>query len=250
MTDTRLRHILFDNHPLRIEDIVDIAHRRCGVGLSSAPDFLHTIQSGADFLDRLLYNEEQIYGVTTGYGDSCTVVIPSHLVSELPHHLYTYHGCGLGEPFTRVQTRAIVAARLVSLCKAYSGVSVELLMQLVRLLDEDILPVIPSEGSVGASGDLTPLSYLAAVLCGEREVWVNNDQVPALTALRQAGITPLTLRPKEGLALMNGTAVMTGLSCLAFDRAEYVMQLATRITAMASLVLDGNPCHFDEVLFS
>jgi histidine ammonia-lyase len=144
----------------------------------------------------------------------------------------------------------VIATRLTSLCKGLSGVSLELLHQLVRLLQYDLLPLIPSEGSVGASGDLTPLSYLAAVLCGEGEVWRNGVHANAAQALAEAGIAPLRLRPKEGLAIMNGTSVMTALACLAFMRADYLMQLVTRITALASFALDGNAHHFDATLFS
>jgi histidine ammonia-lyase len=172
------------------------------------------------------------------------------LAAELPRHLYTYHGCGLGEYLTQAQTRAVIATRLTSLCKGFSGVSVELLEQLVRLLHAGLLPRIPSEGSVGASGDLTPLSYLAAVLCGEGEVWGEGAAVAAAVALADAGIAPLSLRPKEALAIMNGTAVMTALACLAYSRAEYLSRLVTRVTALASFALDGNAYHFDETLFS
>jgi histidine ammonia-lyase len=242
--------VRFDQGRLRIEDIVDIAQGSARATLSEAPEFRATITRGADFLDRLLREDGTIYGVTTGYGDSCTVTVPPELVAELPHHLYTYHGCGLGEYFTPAQTRAILATRLASLSKGYSGVSLDLLEQIVRLLDHGLLPLIPSEGSVGASGDLTPLSYLAAVLCGEREVWRDGMHVPAAQALAEAGITPLRLRPKEGLAIMNGTAVMTALACLAYARAEYLTKLCTRITAMASFALDGNAHHFDATLFS
>ena len=245
-----LRAVQFDRSRLCIEDIVDIARAEAGATLSEDPVFRAAIRRGADFLDRLLREDGTIYGVTTGYGDSCTVNIPADLVAELPHHLYTYHGCGLGEYLTPAQTRAVMATRLASLSKGFSGVSVELLEQIARLLDAGLLPLIPSEGSVGASGDLTPLSYLAAVLCGEREVWRDGAHVPAADALREAGITPLRLRPKEGLAIMNGTAVMTALACLAYDRAAYLAQLCTRITAMASYALDGNAHHFDETLFS
>lgn len=251
-TDLKItqRAVCFDRNRLRIEDIVDISSGAVSATLSDDPAFRAMIARGADFLDRLLREDGTIYGVTTGYGDSCTVTVPPELVAELPHHLYTYHGCGLGEYLTPAQTRAVMATRLTSLSKGFSGVSVELLEQIVRLLDAGLLPLIPSEGSVGASGDLTPLSYLAAVLCGEREVWRDGVQVPAAQALREAGITPLRLRPKEGLAIMNGTAVMTALACLAYDRAAYLTQLTTRITAMASFALDGNPQHFDETLFS
>src|SRR5205085_8322039 len=132
---------------------------------------------------------------------------------------YTSHGCGLARFLDAGQTRAVLAARLASLAQGMSGVSVGLLEQKAALLQHDILPLIPAEGSVGASGDLTPLSYVAAVLCGEREVWWQGEKRPAREALEQLGIAPLRLRPKEGLAIMNGTAVMTGLACLAFHRA-------------------------------
>ncbi|MET3107104.1 histidine ammonia-lyase [Oxalobacteraceae bacterium GrIS 2.11] len=242
--------ITVDQSRLELADIVAIARTSAHIALSDDATFRTAISRGADFLDRLLAEDGTIYGVTTGYGDSCTVVVPAELIAELPQHLYTYHGCGLGAHFNAEQTRAILAVRLVSLCKGYSGVSVGLLEQITRLLQHDILPLIPSEGSVGASGDLTPLSYLAAVLCGEREVLYQGRVMSAAQALQKAGISPLTLRPKEGLAIMNGTAVMTALACLAYDRAAYLMRLCTRITAMASLALDGNPQHFDATLFS
>ena len=244
------RVVQFDRERLSIEDIADIARGKASAALSTDPAFRAAIQRGADFLDRLLREDGIIYGVTTGYGDSCTVAVPSELVAELPHHLYTYHGCGLGDYLSPAQTRAVMATRLASLSKGYSGVSVALLEQIARLLDAGLLPLIPSEGSVGASGDLTPLSYLAAVLCGEREVWRDGVQVPAAQALQEAGIAPLRLRPKEGLAIMNGTAVMTALACLAYERAAYLTQLCTRVTAMASFALDGNAHPFDETLFS
>jgi histidine ammonia-lyase len=247
---TSRRAVIFDRERLTIEDIADIARGSATAQLSADPLFRAAIARGADFLDRLLREDGTIYGVTTGYGDSCTVLIPPELVAELPHHLYTYHGCGLGDYLSPAQTRAVMATRLASLSKGFSGVSVDLLEQIARLLDAGLLPLIPSEGSVGASGDLTPLSYLAAVLCGEREVWRDGVQVPAAQALKEAGIAPLRLRPKEGLAIMNGTAVMTALACLAYERAEYLTRVCTRITAMASFALDGNAHHFDQTLFS
>lgn len=247
---TLQRVVCFDQGRLRIEDIADIASGAARALLSDDPAFRAEIARGADFLDRVLREDGTIYGVTTGYGDSCTVTVPAELVADLPHHLYTYHGCGLGEYLTPAQTRAVLATRLASLCKGFSGVSIGLLEQIARLLDAGLLPLIPCEGSVGASGDLTPLSYLAAVLCGEREVWRDGCQVPAEQALREAGIAPLRLRPKEGLAIMNGTAVMTALACMAYERAEYLTRLCTRVTAMASFALDGNTQHFDETLFS
>ena len=242
--------IVFDGSLLQIEQINAIAHARSKAVLSSDPAFRSRIQRGADFLDRLLKEDGVVYGVTTGYGDSCTVNIPPALVAELPHHLYTYHGCGLGRFLDEAETRAVLAARLASLVRGMSGVSLPLLEGLETLLRHDVLPLIPAEGSVGASGDLTPLSYVAAVLCGERDVMHGGRRRPAGEALSEIGMTPLTLRPKEGLAIMNGTAVMTALACLAFHRAEYLSRLATRLTAFNVLASNGNAHHFDAVLFA
>jgi histidine ammonia-lyase len=179
-----------------------------------------------------------------------TAIPAPELIAELPHHLYTYHGIGAGRHLTPIETRAVLAARLSSLCQGVSGVSWELLVQLEQLLVHDVLPLIPAEGSVGASGDLTPLSYVAAVLCGERDVWFQERRQPAAQALQAIGLKPLKLRPKEALALMNGTSVMTGLACLAWQRAEAVSRLATRLTACNVWASDGNAHHFDETLFS
>ncbi len=244
------RTVVFGPARLCIEDIVALSRRTAAARLDTDAAFTQRISAGAQYLDRLLEEEGQIYGVTTGYGDSCTVGIPMDLVSELPHHLYTYHGCGLGEYFNPPQTRAILAARLASLTRGYSGVSIGLLQQLTALITHDILPRVPAEGSVGASGDLTPLSYVVAAMCGEREVMVRDELMSAATALQAAGLDPLRLRPKEGLAMMNGTAVMTALACLAWDKARYVSDMATRITALAVATAAGNAYHFDEALFA
>ncbi|SBV37245.1 histidine ammonia-lyase protein (Histidase) [uncultured Stenotrophomonas sp.] len=240
----------FGAAPLTIEDVAALAQRQRTAVLNEDPAFRARISRGADFLDRLLREDGVVYGVTTGYGDSCTVNIPPALVAELPHHLYTYHGCGLGRYLDAQEARAVVAARLASLVHGMSGVSLPLLEGLASLLQHDVLPLIPAEGSVGASGDLTPLSYVAAVLCGEREVLHAGRARPAAEALAEIGMTPLRLRPKEGLAIMNGTAVMTGLACLAWQRADYLSRLATRLTAFNVLASDGNAHHFDQTLFA
>jgi histidine ammonia-lyase len=235
---------------LTIEDIAALAAKGARAQMTQDPAKRERIAAGARLLDEMLARDGVIYGVTTGYGDSCTVSVPAALVAELPHHLYTYHGCGLGREFDDAETRAILACRLSSLAQGWSGVSPELLAQIEAFLEHDILPCIPAEGSVGASGDLTPLSYLAAALCGEREVRWAGERMPAAKALDEIGLAPLRLRPKEGLALMNGTAVMTALACLAYVRAERLAVLASRVTALAVAASGGNPHHFDETLFS
>lgn len=241
--------VTFDDKPLTIEDVVAVALQKKTLQVSRDPLFRQRITRGAEFLERLLIEDGEIYGVTTGYGDSCTTTIPAALVADLPHHLYTYHGCGLGNMLSPTMARAVLAARLASLCQGFSGVSVNLLEQIERLFTHDLMPVIPEEGSVGASGDLTPLSYVAAVLCGEREVYHNGTICKTAEVFRQLKITPLRLLPKEGLAIMNGTAVMTGIACMAFERAHYLSKLSTRLTAMTTLAIDGNAHHFDEMLF-
>ncbi|NOR68401.1 MAG: histidine ammonia-lyase [Methylomarinum sp.] len=235
---------------LTIEQVCAVAEQTQTLTLSDEGQFVDRINKGAVFIDTLLQEEGCVYGVTTGYGDSCTVSIPLQHVAELPKHLYTFHGCGLGDFFDQQQTRAVLVVRLNSLAQGFSGVRYLLLQQIAELLKQNILPLIPQEGSVGASGDLTPLSYVAAVLAGEREVLYKDKTQATEQVFKQLNITPLTLKPKEGLAIMNGTAVMTAVACLAFQRAAYLSQLCTRITSLASIALQGNAYHFDEKLFS
>ena len=238
----------FGRQMLTLEQVVAVA-KGAKVKLCDSQDYQDYIQRGAKFIDSLLHEEGVVYGVTTGYGDSCTVNVSLDLVHELPLHLSRFHGCGLGDILSPLQARAVMACRLNSLAIGKSGVTYELLQRIETLLNLDIVPVIPEEGSVGASGDLTPLSYLAAVLVGERDVIYQGERQSSAAVYKKLNITPHTLRPKEGLALMNGTAVMTAIACLAFDRAQYLARLASRITAMASLTLKGNSNHFDELLF-
>ncbi|ABV34932.1 Histidine ammonia-lyase [Shewanella sediminis HAW-EB3] len=239
----------FGHRALSLEDVVAVA-KGAKAKLKESHDYQTYIQKGANFIDSLLNEEGVVYGVTTGYGDSCTVTVGLDLVHELPLHLTRFHGCGLGEILSPMQARAVMACRLSSLAVGKSGVSYELLQRIENLLNLNIIPVIPEEGSVGASGDLTPLSYLAAVLVGERDVIYEGVRQPTADVYAKLNISPLRLRPKEGLALMNGTAVMTALACLAYDRAQYLSRLASRITAMASLTLKGNSNHFDDILFA
>ena len=235
---------------LKIEDVVRVALEESELSLSESAAFREKIGRSAGYLERLLENGDIVYGVNTGYGDSCTVRVPPDLVAELPLHLLRYHGCGLGEYFDEDLTAAILVCRLNSLTQGYSGVRWELLEQLLALIRNRILPFIPSEGSVGASGDLTPLSYVAAALVGERDVLFRGERRRAADALKEAGCPLLRLAPKEGLAVMNGTAVMTALACFAWTRAEYMTRLCSRLTALVTTALRGNRVHFDPRLFA
>jgi histidine ammonia-lyase len=237
------------NRQLTIEDVLAIAREQTSVSLSESPAWRKQIDDGAAFLQRLWENSETVYGVTTGYGESCDVDVSRQLVEELPLHLTRFHGCGMGQTLSEEAVAAVLTVRLSSLAVGYSGVRLELLERLAAMINHRVFPVIPEEGSVGASGDLTPLSYIAAVIMGERQVMSPDGPKPAAAALAALGWDPLMLRPKEGLAIMNGTAVMTALACLAFQRANYLAQLSCRLTAMSVDVLRGNGAHFSERLF-
>ncbi|MDR1367892.1 MAG: aromatic amino acid ammonia-lyase [Candidatus Accumulibacter sp.] len=235
---------------LRIEDVARVARREAALRLSTRPEFRDRVARGAKYLADLLAEDGVVYGVNTGYGDSCTVRVPPELVDELPLHLLRYHGCGLGEYLDEDSTAAVLVCRLNSLAQGYSGVRWELLERLLALIRNRALPFIPSEGSVGASGDLTPLSYVAAALVGERDVVFKGRKRNAGDVLKEIGLSPLRLAPKEGLALMNGTAVMTALACFSWTRAEYLTRLCSRLTALSVIALRGNRGHFDPRLFA
>lgn len=241
--------IVFGSAALSIEDIVALAGGATAT-LNDDPAFRQRIDASHNFLHQLLQDQQVIYGVTTGYGDHCDVNIPPAQWQELPLHLSRYHNCGLGRIFDSRETRAIIAARLASLCHGYSGVRFRLIEYLQAFLQHDVLPLIPAEGSVGASGDLTPLSYICMALIGERDVRYQGQSQAAAAVLQELQLDPLTLQPKEALAVMNGTAVMTGLACLAFDQATYLARLCARISSLSSLALLGNSRHFDPRLFA
>jgi len=241
--------VIFGDTWLSIADIIQISQNDALVELNNDEQYKKKIQKGVEFLERVWREDGVVYGVTTGYGEHCTREVPQELVKDLPLHLSRFHGCGLGKIFTREQARAILAVRLLSLAKGFSAVSYSLLEQIVTLLNNDIMPIIPEEGSVGASGDLTPLSYLAAALIGEREVVYQGKKQPTQAVFDALNIKPITLLPKEGLALMNGTSVMTALACQAYNRTEYLCRLASRLSAMACVALRGNVYHFDKKLF-
>ena len=241
--------VIIGNRRLGLREVCEVA-RGAPLRLDDSPAFRERIHRGAELLAGFIAAGEPIYGVTTGYGDSCTVTVPHDIVEQLPAHLVRYHGCGLGAHFDEPTSISILVTRLNSLATGFSGVRWEVLTQLEALIRHRLAPLIPEEGSVGASGDLTPLSYVAAVIMGEREVRHQGRQCSAAEALRMHALKPLTLKPKEGLALMNGTAVMTALASLAWERAEYLSRLATRITSMVSIALGSNPKHFAPGLFA
>jgi histidine ammonia-lyase len=234
---------------MTIEAVYAASECQGGAKLWTSKEFEKRIEAGAAFLDKTLAETGGIYGVTTGYGDSCTETVPPECYHELPVNLTRYHGCGLGDFFDEKTTRAVMIVRLNTLAQGYSGVSIDLLRQIGFFIENDILPLIPQEGSVGASGDLTPLSYLAGALIGERDVLYRGNIRPSKEVLAELGRPLYRFRPKEAIAIMNGTAVMNAVAVRAFVRADYLANLACRITAMNSLALKGNAYHFYKRLF-
>jgi histidine ammonia-lyase len=243
------RTLLLGLRALTIEDVLALARGEARPALDPHPSVRQRIRATAEAVERRLAAGEIIYGVSTGFGESCQTSVSKELAAELALNLVRFHGCGTGRALDDEAAAAVLAVRLATLVRGHSGVRELLVDRLCELLAGRILPVIPEEGSVGASGDLTPLSYLAALIVGEREARVDGAVVPAREALSRAGLAPLVLAPKESLAIMNGTSVMTALACIAFERARVLARGAAAVTAVLSEALRGEPGHFDARIF-
>lgn len=235
--------------PLSVEDVVAVARRARSVRLSEEPAFRARLSRGAEIIEQRLASGVPTYGVNTGFGASVKNAVPLAQATTLAGNLPRYHGCGVGPLLGEEACRAVMLVRLASLALGYSGVRPVLLERLAKLLAEGVAPAIPTRGSVGASGDLTPLSYVAALISGERSAWLAGEIVSAEAALAHAGVEPLALWPKESLAIMNGTSMMAGLTCLAFARAEQLARVASLLTAMALEAMGSQRTHFDARLF-
>ncbi len=242
--------VRFGDGDLAIEDVVGLAREERRASLSDDAQYRRRIAESLRLVAEFQRSGREIYGVTTGVGASVGNQIPAALRADMPLNLLRFHGVGTGRILDEEESVSVVASRLASLARGYSGVRECVLERLCELINLRLLPRIPAEGSVGASGDLTPLSYLAATLVGEREVSLRGDEMSAAAAHAKVGLRPLILEPKESLAIMNGTSMMTGLACLAFARARALAALASTLTAMTSEAIHGNPEHFDDRIFA
>lgn len=231
-----------------LDRIIAVARGRIRVELSAEREFIDRIERTQSMLAGALENGVPVYGVNTGYGKSCGKRISAKTAAESVMSPITFHGCGTGDPIGIEETRAAMLCRLISLSTGYSGVSRELLEQIESFLNRGITPVVPAEGSVGASGDLTPLSYIAAALAGQREVFYRGRRMLADKALAMAKLAPYRFQPKEPLAMLNGTSVMTGIACMAIDRARRILDAAIRATALTVHAFKGRVCHFHPVI--
>ncbi|MCW5940023.1 MAG: histidine ammonia-lyase [Fimbriimonadaceae bacterium] len=187
-----------------------------------------------------------VYGVNTGFGKLSDVHVPPDQLGALQVNLVRSHACGIGEPLSNQEVRCMLALRANALAKGFSGARPEVAELLLAMLEHDVLPVVPSRGSVGASGDLAPLAHLALAVIGEGEAWVGEGRASSAEALARAGLSPLALVAKEGLALLNGTQAMLSVGGLALARAQRLAMTADLAGAMSLEALMGTPVAFDE----
>ncbi len=203
------------------------------VKLNDPQEFKDFINAGHEFLIENISKGRPIYGVTTGYGEAGQNYAAFEEAEELQYNLFSFHGCGVGEYLSADVSRIMTTIRMISLSKGKSGISYNLLERFELLLEKEIYPLIPSQGSVGASGDLTPLSYIAAAIVGEREVIYKGEVRPVSEVYAELGITPYKFKPKEALAIMNGTAAMSAIAIDSIEKFEIL--LATSESFVASI---------------
>lgn len=204
--------VAIDGENLTISDVVQVARYNKKVELAAAA--IEKIQKSRDVIERAIKDGRTVYGVNTGFGELSSVSIGSKDLTKLQVNLIRSHSAGVGEPFSIDAVRGMMLLRANALAKGYSGVRLEVIQTLIELLNSGITPIVPQQGSVGSSGDLAPLAHMALVMIGEGEVFHNGKRMDGLEALKKAGIKPLELQAKEGVALINGTQPMTSVGAL------------------------------------
>lgn len=232
-----------DNQPITLGELREAWQHP--VRLSLGDNARRAIQASHTVVAEVVKRGKQVYGINTGFGQLAQVKISDDELSHLQVNLVRSHAVGVGALLPDEVVRLIMIMKVVALAQGYSGVSVALVEGLCALVNNNTYPVIPSKGSVGASGDLAPLAHMAGTLLGYGDVRVNGTQLPAATALATAGIKPLELGPKEGLALLNGTQVSTALALSAVFRAEHVLAASIASGAMAADAIKGSDTPFD-----
>ena len=235
--------IVLDGHSLTLDDLVAIAVERAPVSLTD--DARAHVRAARAVVDEAAGGGQAVYGVNTGFGSFADVRIPPGSLGELQVNLLRSHAAGVGEPLPVPVVRATMALRANVLAKGFSGIRLETLDRLLDLLNRGVHPVVPSRGSVGASGDLAPLAHLALVLIGEGEAWHDEARLSGADALGRAGLAPLTLHAKEGLALINGTQPSTALLGLALSGTIQLVKAADITAAMSIDGLQGSTRPFD-----
>lgn len=235
--------LLIDGDRLGIADIVGVARRGRATQLGSAA--VAAMQRSRAIIEDIVDDGRVVYGVNTGFGKFADRVIPHDALHELQRNLIVSHAVGVGDPLPADVVRALAVLRVVALARGYSGIRIETVQRLVDILNSGLIPVIPAKGSVGASGDLAPLAHLALVLIGQGEAWWHGELMPGGEALAKAGVDPIVLTAKEGLALINGTQLMTALATLLVDDAANLLRVADVAGAMSLEAVRGTNRAFD-----
>ena len=215
------------------------------VTVTLGEDAQRAVAESHELIDDVVAHGDTVYGVNTGFGQLAAVRVSDDELAHLQENLVRSHAVGVGEDLDDDTVRLIMLMKVIALAEGFSGVRLELVESLCALINANIYPRVPSRGSVGASGDLAPLAHMAGALIGIGEVRVNGNLVPAPIALREAGIEPVRLAPKEGLALLNGTQVSTALALAAVFRTENVLSAALMAGAMSSDAVKGSDTPFD-----
>lgn len=235
--------VIIRGQALTSAEVLAVARHHAPVSLDDSS--LARINAARRVIDRMADEGQKVYGVTTGFGHLSRVRIPHEQLPDLQHNLLRSHSAGVGEPLSEDVTRAMMLLLAASLARGNSGVRVEVVELLLSMLNARFYPVIPSRGSVGASGDLAQLAHLGLTLIGEGEVIYRGEHVAGKTALAQAGLTPLYLQAKEGLALINGTHLMEAIAILALADAQTLLRAAEVACAMSIEGLMGSHIPLD-----
>ena len=233
---------------LTLKQIADVAYEREQVSL--AEEARMRVEKARRVVERIVAEGRTVYGINTGFGKLSDVSIESSELRELQLNLVRSHAVGLGNPLSVAEARAMLLLRANVLAAGLSGARPLVIETLIAMLERGVTPVIPEKGSVGASGDLAPLSHLALTVIGEGEAFYRGERVSSSVALERAGISPLQLEVKEGLVLLNGTQAMGAVGGLALYRAERLARLADVAGAMALEALRGTPVAFDSRIHS
>jgi len=236
--------VFIDGENLSIEEVVAVARNHVEVEISQKVKL--KVQRCRQVLEDLIKEKNVVYGVTTGFGALGSIVISADHIKELQTNLIRSHSAGVGKPLDKDVTRALMLLRANTLAKGNSGIRLETLETLVQMINKGVHPIIPEKGSVGASGDLAPLSHMALVMIGEGEAEYKGEKMSGKEALRKVGIHPVELDLKEGIALNNGTQMMTAIAVLALHDAERLVKTAEIAVSLSLEALSGISDAFDE----
>jgi len=236
------RTILLDGETLRLEQVVDVARNFSRAEL--APEAKARMAASRKFVEQVINEGQKVYGITTGFGALHDRFISTDQAEQLQENIILSHSAGVGDPLPEETVRAMMALRANALAKGYSGIRVEIAEQLLDILNKRICPIIPAKGSVGSSGDLAPLAHMALVMLGRGEAVYEGQRLPGAEALKRAGIQPVKLKAKEGLALTNGTQTMTAIGVLALHDGENLAKVADIAGAMSLEAMKGKSCPF------